>query len=85
MFGLSPSKLLFTVLIIAAVWYGFKWIGRFQANQKKQSPNQDGAAKGNTPTSNDGVEDLVACSKCGDYVISDKKSGCGKDGCPYER
>ena len=89
MFGFSPTKLLFTAAIIAAVWYGFKWLARVQAEQKER-PNKppketrkSDAAKGSATDAE--YEDLVACSKCGDFVIADKKSGCGKDGCPYDR
>jgi len=89
MFGFSPAKLLFTALIIAAVWYGFKWLNRVQENQAKKprkptqdSPQSDRAA----PQAQEAdYEELVACSKCGDYVIADKKSGCGKEGCPYDK
>ncbi len=89
MFGFSPNKLLFTVLVIAAIWYTFKWLNRFQAGQQRrsQSPSQ---AQGNTsqpePKANDvAYEELVACPKCGDYVVADKKSGCGKEACPYDK
>ncbi len=89
MFGFSPGKLLFTVLVIGAVWYGFKWLNRFQADQKKNSkkPPQDSSRSEAASSAADDAEyeELVACSKCGDFVIADKKSGCGKDGCPYDR
>lgn len=85
MFGLSPGKLLFTVLIVAAVWYGFKWLNRYQAQQKKSAKGQGNGGNNGSQGGDNPVEDLVACEKCGDYVISDKKSGCGKTGCPYER
>lgn len=89
MFGLSPNKLLFTALIIAAVWYGFKWINRMQESKKDkpdQSPqhNEKSQAPGASAKDAD-YEELVACSKCGDFVVADKRSGCGKEGCPYDR
>jgi len=89
MFGFSPTKLLFTAIIIAAVWYGFKWLGRVQSEQKKrerQPPKKTHKSDTARTESKDAdFEDLVACAKCGDFVIADKKSGCGKDGCPYDR
>jgi len=89
MFGFSPTKLLFTALIIAAVWYGFKWLGRMQEQQKKRPhPPQQNNTKSQAAQSTSAdaeYEELVACSKCGDFVIADKKSGCGKDGCPYDK
>ncbi|WP_417782047.1 hypothetical protein [Terasakiella pusilla] len=89
MFGLSPSKLLFTVAIIAAVWYGFKWLNRLQERQEKAPRNdrKDSAApqsRRETVQEAD-YEDLVACPKCGDYVLAGKKCGCGKEGCPNDK
>jgi hypothetical protein len=86
MFGLSPGKLLFTVFVIAAIWYGFKWLARMQNNQDNKSDKNMRKSKAPEPSAKDAdYEDLVACPKCGDFVIADKKSGCAKDGCPYER
>lgn len=89
MFGFSPTKLLFTALIIAAVWYGFKWFGRYQEDQKKKArstPQQQGSQSSHTTGAKDAeYEELVACSKCGDFVVADKRSGCGKEGCPYDK
>lgn len=86
MFGLSPTKILFTILIIAVVWYGFKWLGR--AQQAKKIKDRDAGRFRNKDSANhpdDKVEELVECQKCGDFVVADKKNGCGRDACPYER
>ncbi|MDV7339194.1 hypothetical protein RYZ26_06295 [Terasakiella sp. A23] len=90
MLGFSPTKLLFTAAIIIVVWYGFKWFNRMQENQKKnassQTPRGPSKAEQAAPKAQEAdYEELVACAKCGDYVISDKRSGCGKEGCPYDR
>ncbi|SCA56884.1 conserved hypothetical protein [Candidatus Terasakiella magnetica] len=89
MFGFSPNKLLFTVIIIAAVWYAFKWLGRMQERQDKTPKNvsrDQGESQAPQASPKDAeYEELVACSKCGDYVIADKRSGCGKDGCPFDK
>ncbi|WP_135079039.1 hypothetical protein [Terasakiella sp. SH-1] len=89
MFGFSPNKLLFTVLVIAAIWYGFKWFSRFQARQEENRANppqeKTRAQAAQQSSSEADYEELVACSKCGDYVIADKKSACGKAGCPFEK
>lgn len=87
MFGFSPNKLLFTVLVIVAVWYGFKWLNRFQADQKKkarQSPQNTRTQAAQDKSADTDYEELVACPQCGDYVIADKKTGCGKHNCPYD-
>ncbi len=88
MFGLSPNKILFTALIIAAVWYGFKWLNRLQADQKKKTKHaarNDRTSAAETRSKDVDFEELVACPTCGDYVIADKKSGCGKENCPYDK
>jgi len=89
MFGFSPNKLLFTALVIAAVWYGFKWLGRFQADQKKRAkrPPQDTRKSEATQSRSQDAdyEELVACRTCGDFVIADKRSGGGKENCPYDK
>jgi len=38
-FGFSLPKLLFTVLIIGAVWYGFKLLGRGGGRGEEQAAN----------------------------------------------
>jgi len=89
MFGLSPNKILFTALVIAAVWYGFKWLNRFQADQKKKSrqqpPNNSRSEAAQNSSNDADYEELVACPKCGDYVLAGKKCGCGKEACPYDK
>ncbi len=80
MFGLSPSKILFTVLVIAVVWYGFKWLGQLQKrNGGKSAKDPDQVNRDAAPA----TEDLVACSLCGDYVSATRASNCGRADCPH--
>jgi hypothetical protein len=73
--GLSLSKILFTILIIVAIWKGFMLINRL-ANQRratvKKRPagpvRQDGRPQ---PT---GTIELRECPRCGAYV--DPREGC---------
>ena len=65
-------KILVLLLVVGAVWYGFKAIsGR---NIKKQAED----------ARNDRVEgeDMTACEVCGTYVTT-KPSNCGRERCPY--
>ncbi|MGB0748216.1 MAG: hypothetical protein ACPGO3_05685 [Magnetospiraceae bacterium] len=81
MFGLSPTKILFTVAVIAIVWFGFKAMDRLN---KKPKPVQKRAKdRVKAETAEDGVEDMVACPTCGDYVLKKKAPDCGRQGCPY--
>ena len=65
-------KILVLLLVVGAVWYGFKAIGR--RNMKKQTED----------ARNDRIEgeDMTACDECGTYVTA-KPSNCGRERCPY--
>ncbi|MGB0672183.1 MAG: hypothetical protein ACPGNT_11865 [Rhodospirillales bacterium] len=86
MFGFSLTKILFTVLAIAAVWYGFKWFNRMQ-DQRRQT-EAVGASRGKPSPASGGpakpsVEDMVKCKACGDYVAAGSARNCGRPDCPY--
>lgn len=82
MFGiLNPTKLLFTVLVVAAIWYGFKWL-----NSKTSG---DGKVSGTRPrnrVSDDGgdaVEEMIRCKACGDFMPENRAVACGRPDCPF--
>lgn len=61
MLGMSVGKFLVLALVIAIVWYGFKWLGsRGQGNARRGGGRA--SARPDTGT------DLVPCSACGTYV-----------------
>jgi uncharacterized protein len=75
MFGFSLAKLLVLAAIIAAVWYGFKIIGR---------RNQSSKVAGNEPESpRISAEDTIECTRCGTYVVVAGAVSCGRADCPY--
>jgi len=85
MLGFSITKLLFTIGAIVVIWYGFKWVGRMQQQRErsvdaKQKKTRK-AAKSTEPA--DAIEDMVACSTCGDFVAAKGTRACGRDNCPY--
>jgi len=75
MFGFSLSKLVVLVAIIAAVWYGFKFLGRL--DEKRKAEIKRGAAKGHD------AEAMVECPVCGIYVSAQDAGNCGRADCPY--
>jgi len=76
MFGLfSLPKLIFTAAIIAAVWYGFKWLGQRQKIQKRAE--RENLRAGSKRTEGPVVEDMVQCPDCGAYVPDDGRHKCG--------
>ena len=73
MLGFSLQKLLVLGLIVAAIWYGFKWVGKLDRDRKDRlRQSRDAAAS-------DGSQDLVECALCGTYVTA------RIDRCPDER
>ena len=82
MFGFSLPKLLFTAIVIAAVWYGFKWFARQQSGAVGRDAKKpvNGGASGNKGGD---TADTEQCGVCGAYVVSGATTNCGKDGCPF--
>jgi hypothetical protein len=72
-FGLSLTKILFTVLVIVAIWRAFAYIGRLQA-MRQRSLGSTARADGGAPSrpratrSPTATIDLVPCPSCGAYV-----------------
>ncbi len=89
MFGFSIQKILFTVAAIAIIWWGFKWLGRVQAQKKelarekarrmKREGTRGSSAKGAEPA----VEEMIECPECGVFVAASGARHCGKADCPY--
>ncbi len=79
MFGFSLTKLLFTVAVIAAIWYGYKWIGRIKS--MRAAGDKLG---GNRPRSGPAaVEDMIRCPVCDSFVAAPAATSCGREDCPY--
>jgi uncharacterized protein len=87
MFGLpSLQKLIVLGLVVAVVWYGFRFLGRLQAQRKAEAklreqgggkPAQKAGANSSAKHGGD-IEDLVACPSCGAYVRAGSTCGCGR-------
>ncbi len=71
MFGFSIGKLLVLALIIAAVWYGFKLIGR------RNNPPQESRPR------DENVQDMDKCPDCGSFVPAVGARNCGRADCRY--
>ena len=82
MFGFSLTKLLFTVAVVAAVWYGFKLYGRLEKARQAKAALKAGR-QGGGPAAAVGVEDMERCAACGAYVAAGHATSCGRDDCPY--
>jgi hypothetical protein len=84
MLGFSLSKLLLLLLVIAAVWFGFRYMGRVDAVRRAL---REELARRQQPQKAPRVEaeDLVSCSACGAYVSARGASRCGRADCPWGR
>lgn len=75
MFGFG--KILVLAVIIAAVWYGFKFVGRLQANRQEEP--RDGGREGDSKDAGD----MVKCPQCAAFVVAGAAAKCSKSECPY--
>mgnify|MGYP006444326927 CR=1 FL=1 len=85
MFGFSLSKLLFTILVIGAVWYGFKWIGRLQSRSGARGRVRGADASPSEAPQPLEAQEMVQCAVCGDYVAAGAVVDCQRAECPYPR
>ncbi len=89
MLGFSLQKLVVLVAVIAAVWYGFKFIGRLDQARKASERRVAGAARARRAATGQAAprdldaEDMVRCDACGAYVAQNGVVSCGRDDCPY--
>jgi uncharacterized protein len=77
MFGGPLGKLLVLIAVIAAVWYGYKYVERInelRAAHRRRAPRAKTRALE--------AEDMAKCRVCGTYVAADA-GGCDKPNCPY--
>jgi hypothetical protein len=93
MFFASFEKLFLLIGIIAAVWYGFRFMSVLervrargqQAQQQSRRPNPAASAANARPTNRAtaNVEETIRCRTCGAFVPARQPSRCGKGDCPF--
>jgi hypothetical protein len=75
-------KLLVLIVIIAAVWYGFKLVARRNRNVGgRRPPGRIGP--GGHEASDSAAQDMESCTVCGTFVPNASAKNCGRDNCPY--
>ena len=86
MFGISFAKLLLLVAVLAAVWFGFRYL---QARTRAtELPRRDGRPVGPAPGRSHteappgATEDLLKCPICATYVARNT-ARCSRPDCPY--
>lgn len=90
MFGFSLQKLLFTGLVIAAIFYGFRWFTQMQERREKNlrgrssgGKPQGSASRGRSKSDDADIETMIECKVCGSFVASGNARSCGREDCPY--
>ena len=73
----SFGKIMVLAVIIVAVWYGFKCVGRLQANRQKEL--KDAGRESNMKD----ADDMVKCPQCAAFVVAGGAAKCSKSECPY--
>jgi hypothetical protein len=75
-------KILLTVLIVIAVWYGFRYVTRL-------SGRLGGGTRADPTVNQDppppAVEETSRCPICGTYVVTNRARRCDRSDCPYPR
>lgn len=76
MLGFSLSKLLVLAALVAAAWYGLRWVQRRQHLQR--SAERDRVEEDRASA----AQDLVACPRCGVFVAAGAGRACDRPDCP---
>ncbi len=87
MFGLSLTKIIFTIAVVVLVWNAFKYFTRLQdrraARERVEKQGQNASQPGSQSKGDKaGIEEMAECQVCGAYVARGAKS-CGRDDCPF--
>lgn len=87
MFGISLTKILLTLFIVVAVWYGFKYVQRMQerqmASRDRVKVHRHEATRPREKSAPAEVEDMIECRVCGAFVPQRGAAACGRVDCPY--
>lgn len=76
MFGFGIGKIIVLAAIVAAVWYGFKFLNRLNQNRAR-------AAAENKSQKTESIDKMIKCSACGTYAVDTGATRCGACGTPY--
>ena len=79
------SKLLTLALIVTAVWYGFRWVQRFNAARAARAERRARREAGKDETAPVATEDMSKCTVCGVYVPVRGAPPCPRPECPLRR
>lgn len=79
MLGLSLSKILFTIMIVIAIWKGFALVNRLANGRQaaaKRRPGATRSARSRKPEPEQGAIELRECPRCGAYIDPRERCSC---------
>jgi uncharacterized protein len=79
MLGFSLTKIVVLATIVAAVWYGFKVVGRHEKRRKEDLA----VSRKPEPVDVKDVGEMIKCPKCAAFVAANGAMNCGRSNCPY--
>jgi hypothetical protein len=79
MLGFSFTKIIVLAAIVAAVWYGFKFVSRLEQRRKEELAESRKAE----PADMKDVGEMIKCPKCDAFVAANGAMNCGRSKCPY--
>jgi uncharacterized protein len=79
MLGFSLTKIVVLVAIVAAVWCGFKFVGRLEKRRKEDLV----ASRKPKPADIKDVGEMIKCLKCDAFVAANGAMNCVRSNCPY--
>jgi hypothetical protein len=79
MLGFSLTKIIVLAAIVAAVWYGFKFVGRLEQRRKKELAE----FRKPGPVGINDVGEMIKCPECDAFVSANGAMNCGCSKCPY--
>jgi hypothetical protein len=74
--GLSLTKILFTILIVVAVWKGFALISRLAREREVRAVR--GKSGERARARRPGTIELIECARCGAYFDPQQGCRCGQ-------
>lgn len=86
MFGFSLAKLAVLIIIVVAVWYGFRFLNQFEANRAQERLDRERRQAGGGKAkraAEEPPEAMVECPVCGTFVPAKGTTACGRSDCPY--
>jgi len=75
-------KILLTIVAVAIIWFGFKYLGRVAELRARKEEREAEKPRFEPVRNGESVQDLVKCRVCSAYR-SPKSGSCGRGDCPY--